>query len=261
MINETVISKAITETFYKEFVDDLESDVIICGSGPSGLSAAYYLGKAGVKVVVLEKSLRPGGGLPGGGMMFNKIVIQKESKSVLDELQVTTLHYKENYYTASSLETLSLLLSNALKKGVHIYNCMYAEDVMIVDEKVRGVVINWTAVELAKMHVDPLTMKSSFVVDATGHDAELAHLVSRKSGAELLTPTGKVMGERTMWADKGERVIIDNTKEAFPGMYVTGMAANAVFGGPRMGPIFGGMLLSGKKVSHLILDKLKIQKV
>jgi len=257
MIDEIVISKAITESFYKEFLDDLESDAIICGAGPSGLCAAYYLGKAGLKVVVLEKNLRPGGGLPGGGMMFNKIVIQEESKAVLDELQVKTQRYKNHYYTASSLETLSLLLSNSIKQGVHIYNCIFAEDVMIVDEKIKGVVINWTAVELARMHVDPLTMRSSFVVDATGHDAELARVVSRKSGAELLTPTGEVIGERPMWAEKGEQVIIENTKEAFPGLYVTGMAANAVFGGPRMGPIFGGMLLSGKKASQLIINRLK----
>ncbi|MBD3414578.1 MAG: thiazole biosynthesis protein [Candidatus Aminicenantes bacterium] len=257
MIDEIVISKAITETFYKEFLDNLESDVIICGAGPSGLCAAYYLGKAGIKTVVLEKSLRPGGGLPGGGMMFNKIVIQQESKSILDELGVKTTHYKDNYHTASSLETLSLLLSKAIQQGVGIYNCINAEDVMIVDEKVTGVVINWTAAELARLHVDPLTMRSSYVVDATGHDAELAQVISRKSGAQLLTPTGKVVGEKPMWADKGERDLIDNTKEAFPGLYVTGMAANAVFGGPRMGPIFGGMLLSGKKVAGLILDRLK----
>ena len=35
-----------------------------------------------------------------------------------------------------------------------------------------------------------------------------------------------------------------------------GMAANAVFGGHRMGPIFGGMLLSGKKVAQDILARL-----
>jgi len=257
MIDEIVISRAITETFYKEFLNDMESEVIICGAGPSGLCAAYYLGKAGIKVVVLERSLRPGGGLPGGGMMFNKIVIQEESKTVLDELGVRTVHYKGTYYTASSLETLSMLLNKALKQGVHIYNCMFAEDVMIMDGKVHGVVVNWTAVELARIHVDPLSMRSEFVLDATGHDAEIARVVSRKSGAALLTPTGDVIGEKPMWADKGEKVLIDNTKEAFPGLYVTGMAANAVFGGPRMGPIFGGMLLSGNKVSDVVISKLK----
>jgi ribulose 1,5-bisphosphate synthetase/thiazole synthase len=35
------------------------------------------------------------------------------------------------------------------------------------------------------------------------------------------------------------------------------MAANAVFGGPRMGAIFGGMLLSGKKIAELAINLLK----
>ena len=39
--------------------------------------------------------------------------------------------------------------------------------------------------------------------------------------------------------------------------YVCGMAASAVSGTPRMGPIFGGMLLSGKKVADLIIEKFK----
>jgi len=49
---------------------------------------------------------------------------------------------------------------------------------------------------------------------------------------------------------------MQNTREVFPNLYVTGMAANAVFGGPRMGPIFGGMLLSGKKVAEIVIKKL-----
>jgi thiamine thiazole synthase len=35
------------------------------------------------------------------------------------------------------------------------------------------------------------------------------------------------------------------------------MAANAVFGGPRMGAVFGGMLLSGRKAANLAIDLLK----
>jgi thiamine thiazole synthase len=37
------------------------------------------------------------------------------------------------------------------------------------------------------------------------------------------------------------------------------MASNAAFGGPRMGPIFGGMLLSGKKVAKTIHERLTAQ--
>ena len=40
------------------------------------------------------------------------------------------------------------------------------------------------------------------------------------------------------------------------GLYVCGMAVSAVSGTPRMGPIFGGMLLSGKKVANLIIKEL-----
>jgi len=36
------------------------------------------------------------------------------------------------------------------------------------------------------------------------------------------------------------------------------MAANSAFGGPRMGPIFGGMLLSGEKAARLVLENLGI---
>jgi thiamine thiazole synthase len=35
------------------------------------------------------------------------------------------------------------------------------------------------------------------------------------------------------------------------------MAANATFGSYRMGPIFGGMLLSGEKVAAMIKEELK----
>jgi thiamine thiazole synthase len=64
------------------------------------------------------------------------------------------------------------------------------------------------------------------------------------------------MGEGSMWAEAGEETIVKNSKEACAGFYVCGMCANAVFGGPRMGPIFGGMLMSGKKVARELIQRL-----
>jgi thiamine thiazole synthase len=121
---------------------------------------------------------------------------------------------------------------------------------------VNGVVINWSSVELAKLHIDPLSFKSKIVIDATGHPCEIAHIVERKSGGKLLTPSGKIEGEKSMWAEVAERLTLENTKEVFSNLYVCGMAANAVFGGPRMGPIFGGMLLSGKKIAEIVMKKI-----
>jgi len=69
----------------------------------------------------------------------------------------------------------------------------------------------------------------------------------------LNTSTGKIVGEGAMWAEEGEKTILENTKEVYPGLYVVGMAANAVYGTPRMGPIFGGMLLSGRKAAQIII--------
>jgi len=38
---------------------------------------------------------------------------------------------------------------------------------------------------------------------------------------------------------------------------VAGMAANAVAGESRMGPVFGGMLLSGEHAANLVIKNLK----
>lgn len=251
-MDEVVISRAIIENFTKDFLDNLDIDVAIAGAGPSGLICGYYLAKSGKRVALFERHLRVGGGLPGGGMMFNRIVIQEEAKHIMDEFGITIQKYQDDLYIADSLETISTLCSKTIKAGVKIFNLINVEDVVIRGEKVSGVVLNWSAVSWSKLHVDPLAVRSKVVVDATGHDTEVCKIVERKIAPKLKTKTGTVLGEKSMWAEVGEKEILDNTKEVYPGLYVCGMASNAVFGSPRMGAIFGGMLISGEKCAELI---------
>jgi thiamine thiazole synthase len=250
MIEEVEISREIVTSAIDDFLDNLEVEVAIAGGGPSGLIAAKYLAEKKIKVALFERKLSLGGGIWGGGMMFPRITIQEEAKFILEELGVK-LTKKGNLWVANSLETVAKLLSGAIEAGARIFNALSIEDVMIKKERICGVVINWSAVEVANLHVDPLGVGAKFVVDATGHPAEICRVVEKKVG-KLHTPSGKVEGEKSMWAEKAEKLIVDNTGEVYPGLYVAGMAANAVFGVPRMGPIFGGMFLSGKKAAELI---------
>jgi len=249
-LDEIKISKAIIEAYKDKLIRALDVDVAIVGAGPAGMACAYYLAKAKRRVVIFERKLSVGGGMWGGGIMFNEIVVQEEAKEILEEFGVRTRRYDNDYYLSDSIEAVSTICSKTVKAGAQVFNLMSVEDIMIRRKSVCGLVLNWTAVEMAKLHVDPITMRAKYVVDATGHAAEVARIVERKSGISLRTKTGKIIGEGSMWADVAENMTLKNSKEAARGLYACGMAANAIFGGPRMGPIFGGMLLSGRKVAE-----------
>ncbi len=255
-LDEIKISRAILSRFMAKFSDYLELDVAIVGAGPSGLMAALRLAQKGHKVAIFERKLSIGGGMWGGGMMFNEIVVQEQGAAILKDLGISVEDAGDGYYTADSVECTSTLTSLACKAGARIFNLMTVEDVMVREKRVTGLVINWTAVDIAGFHVDPLAVRAGYVVESTGHDTEVLRVVQKKTGERLLTDTGKIMGERSMWAEVAENTTLENTKEAFPGVFVAGMAANATFGSFRMGPIFGGMLLSGERVAELIDERL-----
>jgi thiazole biosynthesis enzyme len=259
-LDDVVITRAIVENFCKRFLEYSVIDVAIAGAGPAGLCAAYYLAREKVKVAVFERKLSVGGGMWGGGMMFNQLVVGEDGKGILEEIGVSHETYREGYYTADAVECVSTLCSKATRAGARVFNLISVEDVMLEGENICGLVLNWSAVEMANLHVDPLSIRAKYLVEATGHPAELIKIIVRKIGPKLLTPTGDIVGEKSMCADRGEKEVVENSKEAFPNVFVAGMAANAVFGAHRMGPIFGGMLLSGKKIADEILKKLKSQK-
>jgi len=260
VLDEIIVSKAIIERFARKFSQGLDLDVAIVGAGPSGLVAAYYLAKAKVNVALFERKLSVGGGMWGGGMLFNELVIQQEAKWIVDEFGISTEKFQEGYYCADSVEAVSTFCAAACRAGARIFNGISVEDLMVREGAVVGLVINWTAVEMANLHVDPLAIRAKFVVDATGHPAEVVQGLQRKNQVTFQTPSGKFQGERSLWAEAAERSTVENTGEIYPGLYVAGMAVNATRGGYRMGPIFGGMLLSGEKVARLLMDRLQPKK-
>lgn len=257
-IDDVMVSKTIFNRFAKEFPSYFEADVAIAGAGPAGLVAAKTLAAAGKKVVLFERKLSVGGGMWGGGMTFPVIVVQRQSKHILENVGINVSDEGNGYFSADSIESVAKLTSAAIDAGAKFFNAISVEDVLIKGNTVNGFVINWSAIEAAGLHVDPLTIRASACVDATGHPAEVCHITRQK----VRPATGplskkKAFVEGSMSATTGEQSVVENTKEVYPGLYAAGMCANAVFGSHRMGPIFGGMLLSGEKVSDLILKKLK----
>ncbi len=256
-LDEVVITRAIFEEYSKAFLDHMEVDVALVGGGPANLVAAKYLAEAGIKTVLYEKKLSVGGGMWGGGMMFPRIVVQEEARRILDDFDIKYTEYEKGYYVANSIESVAKLTSGAINAGAEIFNLMSVDDVMIrEDDRVSGLVINWTAVGIGNLHVDPMTIRAKVVVDGTGHEAAVCNTVQRKIPGAKLGELG-VVGEKPMWADLGEKLLMETTKEVYPGLIVSGMAANAVAGAPRMGPVFGGMLLSGEMAAKLIIEKLQ----
>lgn len=255
-IDDIVVTKTIFKRFSNEFIENFDVDVAVAGAGPAGLLAAKYLAKSGKKTVLFERKLSIGGGMWGGGMTFPVIVVQNESKSILKDANIKIKDEGNGYYSADSIEAVTKLCSKAIDSGTRIFNTISAEDVLLDNGKVNGFVINWSAVEIAGLHVDPLTIRAKYCIDATGHPAEICSIVRDKVRPKTgpLAENNKLI-ETSMNASIGEKAVVENTKEVYPGLYVAGMCANAVFGAHRMGPIFGGMLLSGKRVAELILKK------
>lgn len=248
-IDDTMVTRAIVDTYHKRLLSDIELDVAVAGAGPAGLIAAAELARKGRKVALFERKLSLGGGMWGGGIGYNVIVVQEEAKTILDDMGIKVDEYAKGYYTASSIETVGALIVSAVRAGVSVYNLLSVEDVMVSEGRICGVVVNSSAIEIAGLHIDPLSISARYVIEATGHPLEVLQKVEKKCDIELATPSGKIEWERSMNADLGEGAILENTIEVAPGLFLAGMAANAAMGAHRMGPIFGGMLLSGKKAA------------
>jgi len=257
VIDEALITRAIVKAATDKLYRLAEVDVIIVGAGPAGLTAATYLARNGLNTLVIERRLSFGGGMGGGGMQLPAVLVQKPADSILREFGCKFRRFDDDLYVVDPAEMIAKLATAAIDAGAEILLGVSVDDVVFRVEdntpRIVGVVVQWSSTIIAALHVDPISFKAKAVIDCTGHEAEVISVAVKKvPGLEITLP-----GEASMWAAEGEKLIVEKTGKVCPGLYVAGMAVATLYRIPRMGPIFGGMLLSGKRVAELVSNDLR----
>jgi thiamine thiazole synthase len=118
------------------------------------------------------------------------------------------------------------------------------------------VVVNRTMIS-GVLPVDPVALAARAVIDATGHEAEAVAALRKRGLLDDASDVCAYAKESPMDAAAGEEFVVDRAAEVYPGLWVSGMSVCTTYGGPRMGPIFGGMLRSGVRVAEMIATALR----
>lgn len=253
-VSEKDVTRAIVRGFAEEFDEYVESDVLIAGAGPSGLMCGKTLAERGVKVLIVERNNYLGGGFWIGGYLMNKVTFREPADRVLDDLEVPHALVSPGLHVADGPHACSKLIAAACEAGVKFANMTAVDDVVLRGNgRVSGLVVNWSAVRALPREitcVDPVAMEARIVVDATGHDAVVVKTLADRGIVKL-------PGCGPMWVESSENEVVKNTGEVYPGLVAIGMAVASVYGLPRMGPTFGGMLLSGIRGAEIICAMLE----
>ncbi len=190
-----------------------------------------------------------------GGYLMNKVTVRSPGEELLAELEVPLKEVQPGLFVADGPHACSKLIASACDAGVRVANLTSVDDVVLREgNRVAGVVVNWTPVEALPRQitcVDPVALQTQVVVDATGHDAAVARKLADRGLLALAGFSG-------MWVERSEDAVVQKTGEVHPGLVVTGMAVATVYGLPRMGPTFGGMLLSGRRAAQVVVEKLAV---
>ena len=252
-VNEKEITRTIASMFNETMMEYTDSDAIIIGAGPAGLTAGRELGKMGIKTLIVEQNNYLGGGYWVGGYMMNPVTVRAPAQKIWDELGIPYRKITEGLYATWGPHACSKLIAAACDAGVRFLQLTKFDDLVLKNKRVCGIVVNWMPVSALPRNitcVDPVALESKIVIDASGHDSVA---VKRLMDRGYM----KWKGMDPLWVEGSEDAVVNYTGEVFPGLIAAGMSVTETHGLPRMGPTFGSMLLSGKKAAEVAIGKLK----
>lgn len=258
-IKESIVAREMIRRYMTDMITYADTDVVIVGAGSAGLSCAYELSKdPSINIAIVEQSVSPGGGAWLGGQLFSSMVVRKPAHLFLDEIGVP-YDEQDNYVVIkhAALFTSTIMSRLLARPNVKLFNAVAAEDLIVKNGRVAGVVTNWALVSMnhdTQSCMDPNVMEAKVVVSSCGHDGPFG-----ATGVKRLKDIGmidSVPGMKALDMNTAEDAIVRLTREVVPGMIVTGMEVAEIDGAPRMGPTFGAMMISGQKAAHLALRAL-----
>ena len=252
-VREADITRAIATEFHSVLMDRADSDVIVIGSGPAGLTASRELSSMGFKVLVIEQNNYLGGGYWLGGYMMNPVTVREPAQKLWEELGVPFKKVSEGLYLTPGPHAVSKLIAGACDAGVKFLNLTKFDDLVLKNGRVAGIVVNWMPVSALPRNitcVDPVALESKMIIDASGHDSVAVKRLVDRGLVEW-------KGMNPMHVSEGEDQVVHKTGEVFPGLVAAGMSVTETHGLARMGPTFGSMLFSGKKAAEITAAKIK----
>jgi thiazole biosynthesis enzyme len=251
--SEKDITKSISAMFNETIQEYADSQIIIIGAGPAGLTAGRKLAAAGLKTLIVEQNNYLGGGYWVGGYMMNPVTVRSPAHMIWDELGVPYRKMGNGLYATWGPHACSKLIAATCDAGVRFLQLTKFDDLILKNSRVGGVVVNWMPVSALPRNVtcvDPVALESKIVIDASGHDSVAVRRLMDRGYVNW-------KGMDPMWVDGGEDEVVNKTGEVFPGLIAAGMSVTETFGLARMGPTFGSMLLSGIKAAEIAQSKME----
>ncbi len=163
-------------------------DVIICGSGATGSTAAYFLAEAGLKVLVVEKEKLPRYKTCGGGVVFRATqTLPFDISRVIEKtFHIIDIHDFKNHLHfvvkrkcpivfLTMRENLDyFILQKAFEKGAEVIDQFSLDGISVDKEEVM-------------IKADNLEFKTKFLIAADGALSTIARLVKFKT-SEVKVP-------------------------------------------------------------------------